>query len=87
MILNAWLNHRKYNSSYKYIREIHNIITSILGENMVNEIHQYVLDKLPLANLAKMCEIVITTFDKLCLPTVTLLCNVILHSFHSNRYL
>lgn len=47
MILNAWFNHRKYNSSHKHIREINNIITSILGENMVNEIHQYIESNYP----------------------------------------
>ena len=58
MTLNVWFNHRKYSSSHKQIRGKNNIIISILGENMVNEIHQYILDKLPLGNLAKICEIV-----------------------------
>lgn len=45
--LNVWFNNRKYSSAHKQIREKNNIIISILGENMVNEVHQYILDKLP----------------------------------------
>lgn len=53
MILNLYFNHRKYNVPHKQIREKNNIFISILGEHMVNEIHQYIPGKLLLGKPSK----------------------------------
>lgn len=63
MTLHIWFNHRNYNSHK--LRRRKYIIFSIFRGNTDNKIHQHILNKLPLANLAKIWEIVIIiAFDK-----------------------